>query len=296
MDLREDVLSSQALMDDPNDSRVIFQLDEPLEVNNGWLVDGNRRLAIIRAEFGDDALVPVRQSPTAFNPKNDELMSAGIIPTNQDEILFANYLSTGLAPYSSDEVTQMLKQGGYKNFVRWSDDNDQFWGEFKQTWGRGRKQLEKSRQRNIPELEEDGMTYKPGKGRRVQRSLFDEPVPEIQTKARQIDRAASAEQTRLKRMKADPSAVFAESRAQTTGNRSQVRNVRDEIRREISAGEVQGAAYRSILKLFRELGYVDDDAVDIASKLAYAKQNVRDTALENIAAGMNPSDAVEGLL
>jgi len=163
--LREDILASQ-MPTDEGSAAPIFQLDSPIEINNGWVVDGNKRLAIIRAEFGDSAMVPVRKATRAFDPK--ELAEEGIVPNpqNADDILFADYLSTGLLPYSKDEISMLLRQNGYTKLRQWADANDQFWDEFKNVWRTGKV----TRPRPTPTT------------RTWERSLYSEPVPEISYK------------------------------------------------------------------------------------------------------------------
>jgi hypothetical protein len=160
--LREDILASQ-MPTEEGSAAPVFQLDNPIEINNGWVVDGNKRLAIIRAEFGDSAMVPVRKSTRTFDPK--ELADEGIVPNpqNADDILFADYLSTGLLPYSKDEIAMLLRQNGYTKLRQWADANDQFWDEFKNVWRTGKV----TKPRPTPTT------------RTWERSLYSEPVPKI---------------------------------------------------------------------------------------------------------------------
>ena len=106
---------------------------EPVEINNGWVVDGSRRIAMALSTLGPEAQVPVRVSLRHFDPR--AMARRGIVPETPEDVRFAAYLSSGSSPISREEAERLVRERGYAAFRQWADENDQFWDEFKQIYG-----------------------------------------------------------------------------------------------------------------------------------------------------------------
>lgn len=102
-------------------------IENPITMNDGWLVDGHHRL-LAAFQADPDMLVPVKTS--GFSA-----LTHSVQPVTKREKLFAEYLSSGRG-FTPDKAQKLVDQMGYKKLVASADDNDTNWLDFADVWGK----------------------------------------------------------------------------------------------------------------------------------------------------------------
>ena len=104
-------------------------VENPIRVNQNWLVDGRHRL-LGAMDVDPSMLVPVQRN-VGFNP-----MDYSVRPANANEKLFSEYLASSLfgEGASPAQIQKLLDQYGYAGLLRSASDNDPGWLDFRDAW------------------------------------------------------------------------------------------------------------------------------------------------------------------